>query len=436
MEGAPELVQLAPDLNNVDKTTMADKEPAIIIIGPDWHSCGSYSAFKGQVRSARAMGYATFFLALSPMPRITCHSTHHWQHYYASTADMGSDERGHTARRRFPLLQSDFWQKLWPLYHRSFAYFKTLSSQLAQVPENLREFTNKYCVKTILCNHYFNIPFAVTLKTLCPYARIALETHDVWSNHYIDDDCRHPLKRRMNSFDELIADEVDVMKMADVLVHLNEREFTIFSEHLPNHQHFLIFPDYPRNYFFDEGAVLTQPPFDFLIVADGNNANFRSLCWFLKEVWSEELQEQYSLKIVGAVGYLLRKTGDPQLLKFADCFLGRVDDVTPYYRAASTILLPTVFGHGISMKTIEALSFGKQFIATPLAFRGFASQVPEDVTRGFAATAQEFREQIKTTPRRSGRVAELGSITLYETLFSSEIRLARYKEIFESSAVA
>jgi polysaccharide biosynthesis protein PslH len=62
------------------------------------------------------------------------------------------------------------------------------------------------------------------------------------------------------------------------------------------------------------------------------------------------------------------------------------------YRNAAVVLLPATAGHGISIKTIEALSCGVPLIATPLAFRGLGIDaaglpnvtVAEDAA-GFAA---------------------------------------------------
>ena len=73
---------------------------------------------------------------------------------------------------------------------------------------------------------------------------------------------------------------------------------------------------------------------------------------------------------------------------------GRVDVAKLHdaYRNAAAVLLPATAGHGISIKTIEALSCGAPLIATPLAFRGLGINaaglpnvtVTEDAA-GFAA---------------------------------------------------
>jgi glycosyltransferase involved in cell wall biosynthesis len=69
-----------------------------------------------------------------------------------------------------------------------------------------------------------------------------------------------------------------------------------------------------------------------------------------------------------------------------------VEELHDAYRNAAVVLLPATAGHGISIKTIEALSCGVPLIATPLAFRGLGIDaaglpnvtVAEDAA-GFAA---------------------------------------------------
>ena len=60
--------------------------------------------------------------------------------------------------------------------------------------------------------------------------------------------------------------------------------------------------------------------------------------------------------------------------RIARLFKGRVDDIGAVYANAGCVLLPTVEGHGLSIKAVEALSCGAPLVATPLAFRGHAGR--------------------------------------------------------------
>ena len=67
----------------------------------------------------------------------------------------------------------------------------------------------------------------------------------------------------------------------------------------------------------------------------------------------------------------------------------------PLIVAPRPVLLPATAGHGISIKTIEALSCGAPLIATPLAFRGLGigmTGLPQvTVTEDGAAFATALR---------------------------------------------
>ena len=81
-------------------------------------------------------------------------------------------------------------------------------------------------------------------------------------------------------------------------------------------------------------------------------------------------------------------------------FLGRVEDPGAIYAGARLVLLPTIDGHGLSIKTVEAMASGLPLIATRLALRGMGdgalslegvvlADAPEDFARALDETARE-----------------------------------------------
>ena len=108
---------------------------------------------------------------------------------------------------------------------------------------------------------------------------------------------------------------------------------------------------------------------DIIIVASDNYANFVSLRWFLNEVLP--LAGGAPLSIYGNIDAGVKNRDKPLFEAHRALFKGRVADLGAVYGgAAGTVLLPTVEGHGLSIKAVEALSCGAPLIATPLAFRG------------------------------------------------------------------
>jgi glycosyltransferase involved in cell wall biosynthesis len=68
---------------------------------------------------------------------------------------------------------------------------------------------------------------------------------------------------------------------------------------------------------------------------------------------------------------------------------GFVDDLEPWYRRASVVLLPVREGAGMLFKTIEALARGLATVGFPEAYRGIARGIDADQESAFLTAADE-----------------------------------------------
>jgi polysaccharide biosynthesis protein PslH len=119
----------------------------------------------------------------------------------------------------------------------------------------------------------------------------------------------------------------------------------------------------------------------------------------------------------------------PVFKKFHHRFKGRVDELSEFYHAARLVLLPVIEVHGIAIKTIDAISFGKTIVATPLAFPGFERHLPDNMRFEIASNWEDFRTRMlkeitAETPRK-----DPCAIKLYEKLFTIERQTEAYKKI-------
>ena len=104
----------------------------------------------------------------------------------------------------------------------------------------------------------------------------------------------------------MFEQEINEMKTADLLLHLNAEKEKEFRSLLLNSRHALLYPPVP--------SVPTGPSGkDILIVASNNSANVQSLIWFLREVAPKT--RGISIKIVGEVadGVQKRAAGEFEL---------------------------------------------------------------------------------------------------------------------------
>ncbi len=409
------------------------KKPGTIVIGPAWHSCGTYKLLQAQSRTLVAAGLETYFLAVCPNLDLFGEAAGWWNDYRRMTSDLSVTARGEAKledglRYKLALRMAELEAK-----KRTQSFWRTLPAKLATLPRSMDEFVRSHDIETIICNHYFNLPVAQKIKASVKGTRIICETHDIQSRHMIRSDPVHPLTDEPGTYDAYFEDELRCCEAADEFIHVNDEEYGIFTERLPHKKHHLIYPTVPR---------APQSPqvirdLDFIIVASDNAANYRSLCWFLDEVWDQELNAAAQLRIIGHVDYVFRSKGDERYTRYGDIFVGRVDDVAQWYHRAQVVLAPVIEGEGIAIKTIEALSFGKPLLFSPLAIRGFDNRPDVQKLAGRCETPAAFRaaikDQIQLNRANSNRPADKTALDVYNSIFAPEIYEKKFSELFMST---
>ncbi|MGH6800976.1 MAG: glycosyltransferase, partial [Methylocella sp.] len=352
----------------------------VAIVHPAWHSCGSHQVFVSQARAYRSLGAKVISVAIADAPGATEGSNRH-KSYTAATLDLEADLRLFTGMPLHGVLNPRFLRAAWRWLHGNFAGILVETSKLVPVAEALALVLR---VDLVHCNHFFCMPVAIRLRERhnCP---IVLDTHDLQARQYVLRNRAGWVLRPVARYEDMLNIELDAMRLADVLVHLNDEESAGFQKLVPEGRHALLYP-----------AVNPMPAGsgggDPIIVASANSANRLGLVWFLKEVLP--LAPGGPIRILGNIDRQIQWHAPGLFKAHAGLFRGRVEaeELQDAYRNAAAVLLPATAGHGISIKTIEALSCGAPLIATPLAFRGLGIDmaglpnvtVAEDAA-GFAA---------------------------------------------------
>ena len=330
----------------------------VAIVHPAWHSCGSHQVFVSQARVYRSLGAKVVSLAIGDDPGCVDGSPAS-KAYMAATGDLEADARMFAGMPLRKIWNGGFLRAGEQWLHGNYAAMRVEIARLANIPDALAVTPR---IDLIHCNHFFCIPVAARLRDRhdCP---IVLDTHDLQARQYVLRN--HPgwALPPVARYEDMLAIELDAMRQADILVHLNGEEAATFQKLVPDRRHVLLYP-----------AVTAVPAGpgggDPIIVASSNSANLLSLVWFLKEILP--LAPGVPIRILGNIDRQIQ-WGAPGLFKaHAGLFRGRVEveELHDAYRNAAAVLLPATAGHGISIKTIEALSCGAPLIATPLAFRG------------------------------------------------------------------
>jgi polysaccharide biosynthesis protein PslH len=394
----------------------------VVLVHPAWHSCGSHQVFVTQAQAYRACGATLHSFAIADFPGAVAGSKAH-RAYMAATADLVVDRRHYAGMplRRAATLRFVSAAKKW--LHGNAADMLVETVRRVDVPAELAQLPH---IDLIHCNHFFCMPAALALRgdraypgsrpRSCP---IVLDTHDVQARQFAlrnEAAWRLPPKA---TYDAMLALELANLRAADLLIHLNDEEAQTMRELLPDKNHALVYP------------TITPVPAgpggpDIIIVASANYPNYLGIAWFLTEVLP--LAPNVALRIIGNIDQEFRTRAPALFKQHAALFSGRVDDLDAVYANAAAILLPTTTGHGISIKTIEALSSGAPLIATPEAFRGMAIDpatlgnvaLVSDAA-GFAAALRRAAETT-TWPPLDRKASD--TRRLYERLFAFEAYIA------------
>lgn len=378
---------------------------AVIIVGAPWWSCGSTRVYAAQAAYWRARGFLTVYVAATSGGRETMARPQRWADFMAHADEIGADIVIAAPARGGPWRIGTIVSAPFRGTRASALDHRCRFAALASIPAALIRLLPTLTVRAIHGNHVHTVGFvrrlAAALGRNGRRPVVIVDTHDVYARQLSDERTRHPLTRRPDDVRRMLADEVAWLAGADLLIHLNPEEAGIFRARLPGMRHALIqppvgIPEAPR-------PDATEPPVTFLVVASLNPANVAGIVWFLEAVAPLIDAAGLDVRIVGSVSAGLGARPD-LAARWHKMLAGPVASLAPHYASARVILLPTVRGHGIAIKAIEALAAGKPVVGTTVAFRGFVAAVMnrggiavEDDPASFAAAAIRLASPETTT---------------------------------------
>ena len=313
----------------------------------------------GQAKAYRQLGARVVSIALSDQVVFGLAAARFTRAYLEASPELDADRRFVTGLSGSAVLNPLKIARIgWSFAHgdhaATYLAFALSSPQLSRLGRERFDLVH--------CNHFFCMPLAQSLRSAqgCP---LLLDTHDIQAKQYALRNTNGWYLPPRASYKSMLARELEWLRRADLLLHLNTEEEATFRALLPGQRHVLLYPPVE--------AIPTGPGgCDLVIVASANVPNILSLEWFLREVMPRA--GDISLAIYGNVDAAIRSRDPTLYRRFAGHFRGRIDDIGAAYANAAAVLLPTTEGHGLSIKTIEALSSGAPLIATRHAFRGIA----------------------------------------------------------------
>jgi glycosyltransferase involved in cell wall biosynthesis len=101
-----------------------------------------------------------------------------------------------------------------------------------------------------------------------------------------------------------------------------------------------------------------------------------------------QLNSEIELVIAGGISLKFANKNHPQVE-----VIGFVDDISSLYASIDAVIIPIFYGSGVSIKAVEALSYGKPVISTVKGVRGLSLQHEQNVL--IAKNLDDFPELIE-----------------------------------------
>ena len=171
------------------------------------------------------------------------------------------------------------------------------------------------------------------------------------------------------------------LRRADRVIAIQEAEASFFRSLLPSgHAVFTV------GHFLDELAPLPASSSGQRVVFFGANGtlNQRALTWFIDTVWHKVLARAPGLELHIWGGICDHGFRGPSVVS-----CGHVREPRQAYEDADIVINPMTMGTGLKIKSIEALSFGRPLVASPVAVEGLPG-APGDLPCIVAGTPDEW----------------------------------------------
>lgn len=424
---------------NLEKSlrdSMPTPRPLVIVIMPPWPRGGSANLFEASVAAYSASGRDVYALLAPDNPaNVTSEADRRFmlgQMSFSTAIGVGflvppSAYRARLQRKVHRLLGRrrtaiDFW---------------AASVAARQLPAELEKLLRERPVEIIHIHHCWNLRLAARLATEAgrrwgKRPKLVCETHDVQSANK-DVIAGSLWLNPKTDVSALIASEIRLCQLADLLLHINARDEQVFRERLPTLRHALVEPTISPS---TEAALSTlrrqtAPPEGKLVyIATDNYWNVETTVWILESVIPLAPRLRDHIRIYGQIGEGVRRIRPDLFNANETLFPGSVGAVTEAYSGAKGILVPALGGSGSSIKLLEGLCSGLPMLGTSAVVRGLSpyqlARIPVRIHDDAAAFAQAALEIVDGAFGPSAEGTEI-----FDRHFSNTAYKARLSAILE-----
>lgn len=401
-------------------------KPRVLVIVPPWPRTGSANLFAASVGALAKRNFDVFVLvaALRRTDGETGAVCRRMANILSSSATIGC---GHTRQQHNQEPNPECTS------------LETRSRYVADgvLPPALHKLIAGRPFSAIHVHHCWNLRLARRIALKVKHAhgstpQVYCETHDVQSQNM---DRLNPESVEACSPQAIEATELELCRLADYLIHINQDDFDFFQQRMPGAHHALLPPTIAPESERDLKAIreVEAPALTKLIyLAAPNYWNFMTVCWLLEEVLPRAANLRGHLVIYGGIRHMLKRKRPDLFWEYRDMLAGQVASISDAYADAKAVLVPALGGSGSSIKLLEAMCVGRPMLATTAITRGLSraslAGLPitvADGTEDFARACQRILEEPFAGKQQS-------LIDAYDTRFSCDVYNSCLDQIFET----
>lgn len=209
---------------------------------------------------------------------------------------------------------------------------------------------------------------------------------------------------------------------ASYLITLNERDNRQLQKRYHRGADFILPTSFDAYDAAEHHDPVKLPEQYLLFVGTNFFANKEAMDYYIKEIAPSV---HIPLLVVGNIAEAFQDaTATPNVH-----FLGRVDDLAPYYLQATAVVAPILSGSGLKTKTVEALRYGKYVIGSAEAFEG----IPILNYPGAGCECHNTSDYISLINSLKVAKTNEASLRLFDEQFSTATQLKRFSEFIMST---
>jgi len=227
------------------------------------------------------------------------------------------------------------------------------------IADHILDLVSLFDIRLVWCNYIFQSAF---LEALPEDVHKVIDTHDVFTNRYELFLDQPEVTYKWYSFSK--EDEAAALDRADTIVAITSKEQKYFQTLT---QKPVTVVSHIENKQFINKEILELKTIGF--IGGGNDVNIVAINHFLKKFYQlSEHHQTLDIVIAGQICDHIQIT-HPRLHLW-----GKIPSVHQFYQEVDLVINPLMFGTGLKIKSIEALSFGVPIISTRIGFEGIESR--------------------------------------------------------------